>query len=91
MTQYNRFSVQIVGTVDGDDPVIVHQQLKDVLGNIVKFRIKAVNVDQWIDGYTGKIRVFDENGDEIIDRKIVTTDQQIEPTVEDVEVILEDV
>ena len=68
MTEFNRYSVQIIGTVDGLDSVDLHQQIKAALLNVGKFKVKAVSLDEWVEGYSGKTRKFDENGDEIVEQ-----------------------
>lgn len=62
---YNRFSVQILATVDARSTEELLSDINKALGQIPKFNIKAVSHDKWADGYTGRDRVFDENGDEL--------------------------
>jgi hypothetical protein len=67
MTQYNRFSVQILGTVDATSTEELLKAINSALGSIAKFNVKAVSHDKWTDGYTGKDRFFDEDGKEVVE------------------------
>lgn len=81
MTTYNRFTIQILGTVDAVDSLTLHSELVEALKNVQKMTIKAVNLDMWADGYTGKTREFDENGNELsggTERVAETTEQETE-------------
>ena len=80
MSQYNRFSVQILGTVDATSTEDLLKAINEALGGIAKFNVKAVSHDKWTDGFTGKDRLFDEDGNEIVE---TTT---VEETTEEVEV-----
>lgn len=60
----NRFTVQILATVDAEDMVVLHQTIKTALASIPKMNLKAINLDKWTDGYTGKDRMFLEDGSE---------------------------
>lgn len=75
MTTYKRFSVQILGTVDGEESVALHQAIQQALAKVKKFKVKAISLDEWTDGFTGKTRKFDENGDEVVEiAEVVTTE-----------------
>lgn len=82
MTEFNRYSVQIIGTVDGLDSVELHQQIKSALLGVGKFKVKTISLDEWVEGYSGKTRKFDENGNEIVEQPVVE-----EPETEVVEVV----
>lgn len=73
MTQYNRFSVQILGTVDSTSTEELLKAINSALGSIAKFNVKAVSHDKWTDGYTGKDRFFGEDGKEIVEAPVVET------------------
>lgn len=62
---YNRFSVQILGTVDATSTEDLLKAINTALGGIPKFKIKAVSHDKWTDGFTGADRIFGEDGKEI--------------------------
>jgi hypothetical protein len=84
MYEFNRFSVQVIGTVDDIDSVELHQQIKTALLGVDKFKVKAISLDEWVDGYSGKTRKFDENGDEIVEQPPA---QYQEETIEEIEVL----
>lgn len=65
MTEYKRFTIQILGTADAVDSLTLHADIEKVLNGIAKCRVKAVNLDMWVDGFNGEPRRFDENGTEI--------------------------
>lgn len=65
MTEYNRFSIQILGTVDATSTEELLKQINTALGGIPKFKIKAVSHDKQVDGFTGDDRVFGEDGKEL--------------------------
>lgn len=65
MTEYKRFTIQVLGTADSVDALTLHADIEKALNGIAKCRVKAVNLDMWVDGYLGEPRKFDENGDEI--------------------------
>lgn len=82
MANYNRFSVQILGTVDATSTEDLLKAINEALGGIPKFKIKAVSHDKWVDGYTGDDRIFGEDGKEIVEEPVVE-----EPEVEVTEVV----
>lgn len=84
MANYNRFSVQILGTVDATSPEDLLKAINLALGSIEKFNVKAVSHDKWADGFTGKDRVFDEEGNEIVE----TSEAVIAKPEENVEAVL---
>lgn len=79
--EYNRFSVQIMGTVDATSTEELLASINSALGGISKFNIKAVSHDKWVDGYSGKDRLFDENGNEIVSSESASTATDVEVTV----------
>lgn len=88
MKKYNRFSVQILGTVDATSTEDLLKAINLALGGVEKFNVKAVSHDKWVDGFTGKDRVFDEDGNEIVE----TSEELIaEPEKHVEEVVIEDV
>ena len=88
MANYNRFSVQILGTVDATSSEDLLKAINLALSSIEKFNVKAVSHDKWADGFTGKDRVFDEEGNEIVEasKEVIA---QPEDNVE--EVLIEEV
>lgn len=86
MADYKRFTIHILGTADSVDSLTLHSDIETALNSIDKCRVKAVNLDMWVDGFTGEPRVFDENGKEIIVKatKEPTTDTVVseEPSVD---------
>lgn len=84
MNKYNRFSIQILGTVDANSTEDLLKAINEALGGIPKFKIKAVSHDKWVDGYTGEERFFGEDGKEIVQTTVVE-DAEIE--VEETEVL----
>ena len=86
MTQFNRFSIQILGTVDATSTEELLSNINSALSGVPKFNIKAVSHDKWTDGYTGADRLFDENGKEIIEQP-QTPDLPLEHS-EEVEVVV---
>ena len=87
MANYNRFSVQILGTVDATSTEDLLKAINEALGGIPKFKIKAVSHDKWVDGYTGDDRIFGEDGKEIVEEPVVEETTQEETEVEVTEVV----
>lgn len=85
MTEYKRFTIQILGTADSVDALTLHSDIETSLNGIDKCRVKAVNLDMWVDGFTGEPRVFDEKGKEIVtasEEVVEDTPVSTEPTVD---------
>ncbi len=72
MQKFNRFSIQILGTVDATSTEELLAHINSALAGVPKFNIKAVSHDKWTDGYTGADRLFDEDGKEIVEQTTVT-------------------
>ena len=85
MTQFNRFSIQILGTVDAISTEDLLKQINTALGSIPKFNVKAVSQDKWVDGYTGEDRLFDEEGKEIIKQSPII---EVPETTEEVDLVV---
>ena len=89
--EYNRYSVQVLGTVDAVDPVELHQAIKAALVGITKFKVKMIGLDEWVDGL-GETRHFDEEGKGILNESdVITTEyseDEIEPEIDIKEVTL---
>lgn len=64
MTTYNRYSVQILAIADEADSSGLQKKITDALSPILKFYVKTVSLDKWVNGLTGEERTFDENGKE---------------------------
>lgn len=79
---YNRFTIQILCTADGTDSIELHTAIKSALEGIDKVRVKAVNLDMWVNGFSGEPRTFDEHGKEIVE---VATPEQLPTETEVVE------
>ena len=75
MTEYKRFTIQILGTADSADALTLHAAIEQALNGIDKCRVKAVNLDMWVDGYMGVPRRFDDNGNEI--KEVVQTNESV--------------
>ena len=86
MAKYNRFSIQILGTVDATSTEDLLKAINEALGGIPKFKIKAVSHDKCVDGYTGDDRFFSEEGKEIVQTPVVE-ENEIEVEVEETEVL----
>ena len=71
MANYNRFSIQILGTVDATSTEDLLKAINEALGSIPKFKIKAVSHDKWVDGYSGEERFFGDDGKEIVQMHVV--------------------
>jgi hypothetical protein len=82
--EYNRYSVQVLGTVDAVDPVELHQAIKAALVGITKFKVKMIGLDEWVDGL-GETRHFDEEGKEIL------PEPEIAPVPEEEQIEVEEV
>lgn len=80
MTEYKRFTIQILGTADSEDSLTLHAAIEQALNGIDKCRVKAVNLDMWVDGFTGEPRKFDDNGKEITNAEKVETEVDQETT-----------
>lgn len=85
MTTYKRYSVQILGTVDAQDAVILHQAINSTLSGVERFKVKAVSLDEWTDG-NGQTREFDEKGKEVVE--VVETQNELD-TSEEIEVVMQ--
>ena len=82
--EYNRYSVQVLGTVDAVDPVELHQSIKASLTGIAKFKVKMIGLDEWVDGL-GETRHFDEEGKEIL------PEPEVVPVPEEEQIEIEEV
>lgn len=80
--EYNRYSVQVLGTVDAVDPVELHQAIKAALVGITKFKVKMIGLDEWVDGL-GETRHFDEEGKEILPIPVI---EEVQPEPEEIDV-----
>lgn len=81
--EYKRFTIQILGTADSVDALTLHAAIETALNGIDKCRVKAVNLDMWVDGFTGEPRVFDEKGKEILKAsEEVVEDTAVEPPID---------
>lgn len=88
MTTHKRFTIQILGTADSSDSLTLHAAIEQALNGIDKCRVKAVNLDMWVDGFTGEPRKFDENGNEIVENvEINQTEGQTEGIDEGIETV----
>lgn len=65
--KFNRFNIQIFGSVDSNSTEEMLKKINEALGTIPNFKVKTVTHDMWINGYTGEARFFDENGKEVFD------------------------
>lgn len=84
MTTYNRFSVQILGTVDATSTEDLLMRINAALGSIPKFKIKAVSHDKWVDGYTGDDRIFGDDGKEIVEQPEVVEEVVERPSTTEI-------
>ena len=62
MANYNRFTFQVLGMIDGTDAVVVSNAISTALSSIPRTTVKTLNLDLWTDGYTGQVREFNEEG-----------------------------
>lgn len=63
---YNRYTVQVLCTVDSADSSVSQKQIKEALNALPKTRVKQISFDEWVNGMDGSERRFDENGKEIL-------------------------
>lgn len=92
MSIYNRFSIQILGTVDATSTEDLLKNINTALGAVPKFKIKAVSHDKWVDGFSGDDRLFGEDGKEIVEQpepspEVSTTSEINGISEEDIEVL----
>lgn len=66
MAEYKRYSISIIGFADATDALTLHTALNQVFSSDPKMKVKTINLDEWVDGYTAQSRLFDESGVEII-------------------------
>lgn len=87
-TTYNRFNASILCIADSADVTDLQSKIIQVLSTVPKLTVKATNFDRWVDGMTGEVREFDENGKEIVETPAVvaTTAEATPSTVEAEEV-----
>lgn len=62
---YNRFTVNILCIADSASVTDLQSKILQVLSTVPKLTVKTTNFDTWVDGMTGEVRKFDENGKEI--------------------------
>ena len=70
-TTYNRFSVNILCIADSSSVTDLQSKILQVLSTVPKLTVKTTNFDTWVDGMTGVVREFDENGKEIVETPAV--------------------
>lgn len=88
-TTYNRFSVNILCIADSSSVTDLQSKILQVLSTVPKLTVKTTNFDTWVDGMTGVVREFDENGKEIVETPAVvatTNEATASSTVEAEEV-----
>lgn len=66
-TIYNRFNVNILCIADSADATDLQSKVLQALSSVPKLTVKMTNLDRWVDGATGKVKAYDESGDEITD------------------------
>ena len=67
----------------------LQSKILQVLSTVPKLTVKTTNFDTWVDGMTGVVREFDENGKEIVETPAVvatTNETTASSTVEAEEV-----
>lgn len=88
-TTYNRFSVNILCIADSSSVTDLQSKILQVLSTVPKLTVKTTNFDTWVDGMTGVVREFDENGKGIVETPAVvatTNETTASSTVEAEEV-----
>ena len=70
-TKFNRFTVNILCIADSASVTDLQSKILQVLSTVPKLTVKTTNFDTWVDGMTGEVREFDENGKEIVETPAV--------------------
>lgn len=71
-TKFNRFTVNILCIADSTSVTDLQSKILQVLSTVPKLTVKTTNFDVWVDGMTGAVREFDENGKEIVETATAT-------------------
>ena len=64
-TTYNRFNVNILCIADSADATDLQRKVLQALSSVPKLTVKMTNLDRWVDGTTGKVRAYGEDGKEL--------------------------
>lgn len=80
----NRYTIQIIGTLDTDDKFQIQQNIFNALDAVDGLTVKAVTVDLWCD-MNGTVRTWDDDGNETTEGYMMTPvqAQDIQSTVVD--------
>lgn len=86
-TKYNRFNVSILCIADSADVTDLQSKILQALNGVAKVTVKMTNFDKWVDGVTGAVKEYDEDGKEIVEEVAAPA----EPTPAEEEVTVEEV
>lgn len=86
MANYNRFTFNVMGMIDGTEAEVLSNAIRTALASIPKTMIKTLNLDLWTDGYTGQVREFNEEGIDIATIIPETPVEDIAPTETETEI-----
>uniref|UniRef100_UPI0040265C6B hypothetical protein n=1 Tax=Mesosutterella multiformis TaxID=2259133 RepID=UPI0040265C6B len=73
-TIYNRFNVNILCIADSADATDLQSKVLQALSSVPKLTVKMTNLDRWVDGATGKVRSYDEDGKELAETTASTSE-----------------
>lgn len=73
-TTYNRFNVNILCIADSADATDLQSKVLQALSSVPKLTVKMTNLDRWVDGATGKVRSYDEDGKELVETTASTSE-----------------
>lgn len=74
MTVYNRYTVQILMNCDSADSAETQRKLREALASVPKLTVKMTNLDRWVDGATGKVKAYGEDGKELVETTTSTSE-----------------
>ena len=73
-TIYNRFNVNILCIADSADATELQSKVLQALSSVPKLTVKMTNLDRWVDGATGKVKAYGEDGKELVEATTSTSE-----------------
>lgn len=73
-TIYNRFNVNILCIADSADATDLQSKVLQALSSVPKLTVKMTTMDRWVDGATGKVKAYGEDGKELVETTTSTSE-----------------
>ncbi|MBM6983580.1 MAG: hypothetical protein I3J00_06815 [Mesosutterella multiformis] len=73
-TTYNRFNVNILCIADSADATDLQSKVLQALSSVPKLTVKMTTLDRWVDGTTGKVKAYGEDGKELAEATTSTSE-----------------